>query len=109
MTRPLSNLVPVLVVAGAMLAASALVTLVPRSSWAAMTAPVLLVLALIVGDLILGRRGGRRLPSAAAVIIAASILVACGIVASDDPDRLAAMIPIFGSCAALPAILRGVR
>ena len=38
--------------------------------------------------------------------MAVSILVACGIVASDDLGRLGAMVPIFGSCAVLPVILR---
>ncbi|MEO8504369.1 MAG: hypothetical protein ABI609_10775 [Acidobacteriota bacterium] len=107
MTRPLSNLIPALVVAGSLLASTALVTLVPRTSWAAIAAPVALVAGLIGADLLHGMRAGRRLPSAGALILAASILGASAIVASDDLDRLAAMMPIFGSSAVLPLFLGG--
>src|SRR6266567_48994 len=89
-----SNLGPVLVMALAMLAATALVAAAPHAPWAAVAGPLLLVLALLVTDLVQRRRAGRRsLPSASAVLLAAIILVACGILASGGLGRLAGMMP----------------
>src|SRR5437763_889551 len=79
----------------------------PRASWTAGAAPLVLVLALVGTDVLDRRRAGRRaLPSPSAVLLAAILLVACAIVAGRGAGHLAEMLPIFGSCAALPAILR---
>jgi peptidoglycan/LPS O-acetylase OafA/YrhL len=107
MNRTLSNLGPALFMALLMLVASALAVAAPRASWAAFACPMLLVLGLVGTDLVQRRRSGRRLlPSASVLLLAAAILVACGIVASHDLNRLAGLIPILGSCAAVPVILR---
>jgi hypothetical protein len=107
MNRTLSNLGPALFLTVVMLAATALVKAAPQASWAAFAGPLLLVLALVGTDLFLRRRSGRRLvPSSSALLVAAAILVACAIVGPRDLDRLAAMIPLLGCCAALPVILR---
>jgi peptidoglycan/LPS O-acetylase OafA/YrhL len=107
MNRIPSNLGPALSMALVMLAAAALAKAAPQAAWTAVAAPLLLVLALVGTDLVQRRRAGRRpLPSASVLLVAAAILVACGIVASRDLDGLAAMIPILGSCAAVPVILR---
>lgn len=106
MNRTLSNLGPVLVMAVAILVATALVAVAPRAPWTAVAGPLLLVLALLATDRVQRRRsGGPSLPSASSLLLAAVLLVACGIVASGDPGRLAAMMPILGTCAALPVIL----
>jgi hypothetical protein len=107
MNRTLSNLGPALFLAAAMLAAAALAAAAPHAPWAAVAGPLLLVLSLVGADLVQRRRTGRRLlPSAGVLLVAAGILVACAIVASHDLERLAGMIPILGSCAAFPLILR---
>lgn len=107
MSPTLSKLVPALSLAVSMLAASALVKAAPHAAWAAVAGPLLLVVALVGTDVVLRRRSGRgSMPSPSALLLAAILLVACGILAAGDPDRLAGMIPILGSCAAMPAILR---
>jgi hypothetical protein len=103
MNRRLSNLGPALFLAVVMLVATALAVAAPRASWTAAAGPLLLVLALVGTDLVQRRR---LLPSPSVLMLAATLLVACGIVASRDPGRLAGMIPILGSCAALPILLR---
>jgi hypothetical protein len=106
MNRMPSNLGPMLVMAVATLVATALVAAAPHAPWTAVAGPLLLVLALLVTDLVQRRRSGHRpLPSASALLLAAIILVACGILASGDLGRLGGMMPILGTCAALPVIL----
>jgi len=107
MNRTLSNLGPALLLAVVMVVATALVVAAPHAWWTAVAGPLLLVLALVGTDVVQRRRSGRRsLPSPSVLLVAATILVACGIVASRDLDHLAVMIPILGSCAAVPVILR---
>jgi hypothetical protein len=107
MNRTLSNLGPSLFLAAAILVASALTVAAPHASWAAVAGPLLLVLALVGTDVALRRRSGRGTrPSASVLLLAASLVVACGIVASNGPDRLAGMILILGSGAAVPVVLR---
>lgn len=106
MNRRLSTLGPTLVMAGATLVATALVAAAPHARWTAVAGPLLLVSALLVTDLAQRRRSGRgTVPSPSTLLMAAVLLVACGIVASGDLRQLAAMMPIFGACAALPALL----
>jgi hypothetical protein len=102
MNRTLSNLGPALLMALLVLIASALAVAAPRASWAAFAGPILLALGLVGIDLVQRRRW---LPSPGALLVAAAILVACGIVAP-DLNRLAGLIPILGGCAAVPVILR---
>jgi peptidoglycan/LPS O-acetylase OafA/YrhL len=107
MNRTLSNLSPALWMAAAVLAASALAKAAPHSVWAAVAAPLVLVVALLVADAVLSRRaGGPPLPSLVALVLAAGILGSCGILASAGLDRLAEMIPILGACAVLPILQR---
>jgi hypothetical protein len=106
MNRTLSNLGPILFLAVVMLVATALVVAAPRAPWTAVAGPLLLAFAPVGTDLVQRRRAGRRLlPSPSVLLLGATILFGCWIVASSGLDRLAAMMPIFGSCAALPAIL----
>jgi uncharacterized membrane protein YjdF len=103
MNRTLSNLGPALLFAAAILAASALIKAAPHAAWAAVISPLLLVLALLGADLVQRRR---FLPSPIALALAATFLVACGLVAARGLEQLAAMIPILGSSVMLPLILR---
>jgi hypothetical protein len=103
MNRTLSNLGPALFLAAVMLAASALAAAAPHSLWAAVAAPLLLALGLVGTDLV-QRRRFRLSPEV--LLLAAAILVACGIVASRGPDQLALMIAVFGSSVAIPVVLR---
>ncbi len=103
MNRTLSNLGPALFLAAAILVASALVKATPHASWTAVASPALLVLALLGADLFQRRR---FLPSPSVLLLAASFLVACGLLASRGLDQLAAMIPILGSSVMLPLVLR---
>jgi len=110
MHRTPSNLGPVLWMTGALLAASVLAKSAPRAAWAGVAALLVLVLSLLGADVLQRRRAGRHpLPSPDALIVAAILLAAGGILASSGPDRLAEMIPILGSCAALPILLRRER
>lgn len=102
-THTLSNLGPALLVAVVMLVSTALAGRAPHASWTAVAGPLLLALALVGADLVHRRR---FLPSPSALLLAAAILVACGIVAARDPDRLAGMMPILGGGAAIPLLLR---
>jgi hypothetical protein len=108
MKRTLSNLVPALLLAVAILAATALAAAAPHAPWTAAAGPLLLALAIAGTDLIQRRHGaGRRfLPSPSALLLAAAILAASGIVASGGVARLAAAMPILGTGASLPVILR---
>jgi len=107
MNRTLSNLGPALVLAVSMVLATALAGAAPHTPWTAAAGPLLLVLGLVSADL-LQRYGPsqRSRPSSSALLLVAAILVACAIVAARDLDRLAGLIPILGSCAAVPVILR---
>lgn len=105
--RTLSYLVPPLVMAAAIVAASALLKASHHAAWGAVAGPLVLVLALLGIDVAERRRSGRRpLPSPSALALSALLLAACGIVASSGIDHLAEMMPVFGACAALPAIQR---
>jgi hypothetical protein len=103
MNCTLSNLGPGLVLAVVMLVSSALAARAPHASWTAVAGPLLLVLALVGADLV---RRRRFLPSPSVLLVAAAILVAGGIVAARDLDRLAGTMPILGGCAVIPLILR---
>jgi len=106
MNRSKPNFAPALLVAVAMLAAASLAALAPRTPWNAAAGPLLLVGALLVADVIQRRRaGGRSRPSTSALVVAAAILVACGIVGFSDPDGVAMMVPILGSCTVIPFIV----
>jgi len=113
MNRELSNLGPALFLAVVMLVASALAAVAPHAAWTAVASPLLLVLALVGTDLYLLRRrrysAPRSRPSSSVLLMAGAILVACAIIAVRDLDQIAGMIPILGSCAALPVILRRDR
>ncbi len=107
MNRTPSNLGPILWMAAAVLAASALAKAALHEVWAAVAAPLILVVALLGADAFLSRRaGGRALPSPVALVLAVGILGSCGILASAGLDRLAEMIPVLGACAALPVLQR---
>lgn len=114
MKRAIWTFGPALFLALAMLWASALIAAAPHAVWSAVAAPLLLVLALVGTDHYLLRRRryvvpgskNRLWPSSSALWMAASILAASAIVASRDLDQFVGMIPIFGSGAALPLILR---
>jgi hypothetical protein len=106
MNRILSNL-PALVLALALLVASALARAALFVPWAAGAGPLLLVLALVGADAIYRRRLGLSgRPSSSTLLLAATFLVACGIVATGGVKPLAVMIPILGSGVAVSVILR---
>jgi MFS superfamily sulfate permease-like transporter len=103
MKHTLSNLGPALFFAAAILLASALIKAAPHATWAAIASPALLVLVLIGTDLVQRRRFR---PSAIVLVLAATFVVACGLLASRGLDQLAPMIPILGSSVMLPLVLR---
>jgi hypothetical protein len=112
MHRTLSNLAPALMVAVATLGATALVVMAPRAPWSGVAGPLLLVTVLLGADAFRRRRAGRgALPALTTLLLAAAILAGCAIVASRDLRSLAEMMPVFGSCAAVPLIPgnRGAR
>jgi hypothetical protein len=107
MNGRLSHLAPALLMAAAILFASALAAAAPHAAWTAVVCPLLLVIALLGADLIHRRRsGGEAPPSPSVLLLAVAIPVACGIVGFRNPGGLAEMIPILGSCAAIPVIIR---
>lgn len=109
MKRTLSNLSPALFLAVALLAASALVAAAPWAPWTAAAGPLLLGLALVGADVVYRpRSGGPLRPSSSSLLLAATLLVACGIVASSsrNPVALAGMFPILGGGVITPLILR---
>jgi hypothetical protein len=110
MNRTFSHLAPALLVAAGILFASALAVLARQAAWTAVVCPLVLVMALLGADLIHRRRsGGEAPPSPSVLLLAVAILVACGIVGFRDPRSVAEMLPLLGSCAALPVILRRTR
>jgi len=108
MNRNLSNLAPSLFLALVILIATALTVAAPHESWTAAAGPLFLALALIGFDVVQRRRsGGHRSPvSVTVLVLAASILVSCGIVAYYNFGQLALMIPILGSSIVTPLLLQ---
>jgi 1,4-dihydroxy-2-naphthoate octaprenyltransferase len=107
MNRTFSHLGSALLLAIALLAASALTAAAPHSPWAAAVSLILFVLAILGIDLFARRRSGRRfLPSPSALVLASAFVVAGGILAFSGLGKLGGMIPILGFCTALPLILR---
>ncbi len=107
MNRRFPDVGPALILAAAMLGGTALAVAAPHGSWTAVGGPLLLALAVVGTDVAWRRRSGLGSgPSAGALVVAASILVACGIVGFRDSARIAEMMPLLGSCAAAPFILR---
>ncbi len=94
---------PALVVGVGILAATALAVALPPSGWASVVVIAALVLALLGADLVRSLGTGQRWrPSPVVLVIAGTIAVACGILATSGPDRFVPMIPILGSTGALP-------
>jgi hypothetical protein len=105
MNRTVSNLGPALFLAIAIVAAGAVTAAAPHALWAAVAGPLLLALSLVGIDLVQRRRAGHSRPSPVVLLLAAVILVSCGIVASRDLKLVGVMIPILGSSVAVPFIL----
>jgi hypothetical protein len=106
MRRTLSKLGPALFMAAMTLVATAMLAAARHASWSALAGTLILVLALLGTDLVQRRGSGAgSRPSPAALFLAATLLFA-GSILSDDRDALAAMLPILGTCAALPFLLR---
>ncbi len=91
-----------------MIAATLLAAGGARAAWSPFAAPLLLALGLLGADWIAHRRLGRRLPSAGAAILAATILIASGILFSPGVDPFAAFVPML-ACAAVAPVLLGDR
>ncbi len=110
MNRALTSLGPALFLALVMLVATALVVAAPHTPWILAAGPLMLVVALVGTDVFQRRRSGRgSLPSPSIVLLAVAILAGFAIIGTRNPATLAAMIPIYGSCAAMPFILRSER
>jgi len=105
--RTLLQLAPALLLALAILVASAIAAFGAAAKWPLVAAPSVLVLGLAAVAL-LDRSAGRAAPVASLAFVGGAILVASSIVGARDPTQLAAMIPIFG-CAGLPIVLRSGR
>ncbi|HEX2668272.1 MAG TPA: hypothetical protein VHP13_07850 [Gammaproteobacteria bacterium] len=90
---------PALLLAGGVLLSSVLC--VQRSDWLVLAAPASLALCVLVGAALDSRlRGGWVRPSPAALILAASFLLA-GLMVAQDREQLRQLMPILGASAAV--------
>ena len=104
--RSILKSVPALLLAAGVIATAALRGAAPREPWSALAAPFLLVLTLVAADLLQARLAtGRTRVSSGALIAGVAILLA-GAILSQDLALLGGTIPILGSCAAVPLLLR---
>jgi hypothetical protein len=101
---------PALVLASGLSISTAIAVLTSDSAWAVAAGPLLFALSLVGADAMGSRlRGGSSGPSREAVLLAAALLVACGMTALTEPTSLAIVIPILGGGAATPILLRSER
>jgi hypothetical protein len=102
----LAAIVPAFLIAFGILISTALT--VTGSGWLIAIGVALFALSTLAGDLAAARlRGQRVAPSVQGIAIAASFLLACGIVALKNPALVATLIPVIGGAAVLPIIFRG--
>ena len=101
------SLTPSMVIALAIILSSLVAVLAAKSTWLALAAPALLALAVAAADALNSRLRGRSFrPSPAALILAASFLVAGLLVTFRDPHLVKSLIPIVGVCAWTTLLLR---
>ncbi len=92
------DLVPSLIVALGVVAATYVASLSAESGWLVMMGPLALALAVVSADLLAARlRGASLVPSPAALILSGTSVVASAIVAFRDPSDVATLIPIVGA------------
>jgi hypothetical protein len=86
-----------LVVAMAIILATALASLAGESRWLVMSGPLLLALALVCSDVLdSGLRGPLSRPSWAALILGAAVFLACLLVSFRDPCLVKSFLPWVG-------------
>jgi hypothetical protein len=108
MSNLFSKNAPALLLAAAMLVGSAITVAAPRLP-GAVGGPLVLVLGLLGADVLQRRRAGLgSRPASSTLLLAASLLVACGILTATDTDGLLPMFPILGGAAAA-SLLRPSR
>jgi hypothetical protein len=98
---------PFLILAAGTLASAGLVAAAPGAVWVAFAAPLLLAFSLVAAEFAQRRRAGEAWrPSPGVLLMAAVILLSCGIVGASNPDQLVLMISILSSCAVFPLLDR---
>lgn len=106
MLRPSRSVPFALFHAALLVAATLLAGSSARGACSPAAAPILLTLGILAADVVAQRRVGRLLPSAGALIVAATI-VAVSLLLADEANRFAAFVPILGCAAAAPGLLGG--
>ncbi|MEO6172941.1 MAG: hypothetical protein ABIP02_07480 [Arenimonas sp.] len=92
------SLIPDLLLGAGIILSTLISTLTMHSSWLVMAGPVLLSLSLLCADVLNGRLQGKfPRPSAPALIMASSLLLAALIVTTRHPHFVAALISIIGA------------
>jgi hypothetical protein len=100
------DLGPSLLIGLGIIAATSLAKRAADSGWLVLAAPVFLALTVLGADILNSRlRGESMRPTPAALLLAASILLACGIVTLKSPRLVATLIPISGSAAWVTLLL----
>lgn len=92
------NLGPAVLLALGIIVATAVAVWTAESLWLVLIGPLLLAFAIVAADALGSRlRGQSFAPSWGALMLAATFLAACLILALADPAGVAPMIPILGS------------
>ena len=102
MTRkPWIHLVPAVLLAVGIIVSAAIAKQMSDTGWLVLAAPLLLGLTIVGADALGSRlRGEQFVPSWIGLVMAASFLAACLIVALVDPTRVALLIPVLGGACA---------
>ena len=109
MNTTFRSLLPALILAGGMLTSSALaVTLAPTAVNMLGSAFVLSLTALFAGALDSKNHSGVWRVPRSGWIIAASVLMSCGLVAFENPSQVAELLPVLGACFA-PVVMSSPR
>ena len=102
------RLAPSLLLAGGILASTALAVLAAESKVWVLCGPLLLALALVAAQTLSSRwGGGSSRPSPTAWLTALALLLASAIVAAVDSTQVALLLPLLGVTLAFPAVLGG--
>jgi len=93
-----THLIPALVLAGGILAATAVAAAAPGLGTSALAGPLVLVASiLLVGELVRRQPGAPRGSRPAAAILGGAALLASALVAGSDPSRMAELLPLLGA------------
>lgn len=92
------HLIPSLVVAAGIMGSVLVAVLAAKSGWLVLTGPLLLAFSVVGADALRSRlRGQPSRPSAAALLLGGSFVLAGVILTPGDPGLVASFIPIIGA------------